>query len=347
MPLKIYFNSKYKTNLLHTGVDRVAEAYKKYLSERYSVSELRYSFNNKILKNIEEQVVLSRYKIAKNVIVIHPTNTAPIKKMNAYEILVIHDLAFLDYPQGFSELFRKWYKFLIPTILKSKDHIITVSNFTKRRIIEEYGINDKKISVVRNGIWLPQNRKDSYNRVFKHFLAVGTLNARKNYLTIIRAHKALPSDIRKKYPLRIVGGWEKNYRNENIKSLLDESIILEGYVSEERLSYLYQNALAQISASKYEGFGLPVLESISYNIIPIVSDIPAFREIIGTDYPFIFNTENEKELSRYMLIMAKNPLDIYNDPLIKNKFEEKLNLYNWETTLRPLNNIINKQIKPE
>ena len=129
----IYINCKFKGVKRATGVQRVAAAYYKYLHQHHEhAGDLDYRTAGKLC-NIEEQAMGLRLFEASD-IVLHPANTAPLKKLAAYEFLVLHDMIFMDYPESYSRAFRMWYKSLIPRIAASKDHIITVSAFSKQRI---------------------------------------------------------------------------------------------------------------------------------------------------------------------------------------------------------------------
>jgi len=342
--MKVLFNSKYKTNKIHTGVDRVARAYYGYLNKYYNLDEYDYLYKNKYLKNIEEQFLLP-FEAVNYTFVIHPGNTAPIIKMNAFEILVIHDLAFLDFPEGFNSIFSYWYKILIPKIIQTKNHIVTVSKFSKERIVEEYNIDPENITVIPNGYSLISYEILPNHSEFNHFLAVGTFNKRKNHITIIKAHKRLPSDIRQRYPLRIVGGWENNYQDDNLSTLVDEHIIIEGYINEDRLNQLYKNALALISASKYEGFGLPILEAIARGTIPLVSNIPPYIEILGSEYPLLFESENVDKLANVMYDLTAERKNIIYRFNLKKQFKLILDHHQWDNNLVALRNIIENQNK--
>jgi len=338
----IYFNCKYKTNENSTGVDNVAKAYNDFLQRFYEVREFNYSYSSTIKKNMEEQLFFPKKTFAKNDIVIHPTNTAPLRKLNAIEILVLHDLAYVDYPEGFSRAFRMWYKFMVPKLLKSKNHIVTVSKFSKQRIIKYYGVNPKKISIVCNGInELKLNFNFEKNEP-EHFLAVGSLTRRKNHKCVVRAHKKLPTELRKKFPLKIAGGKSSYFNNSGIDDEVDQYIDILGYVNSSKLKSLYERSLAYISASKYEGFGLPILEALSYGKHIICSDIPPYKEIVGESYKHLFPDGKEGELAKLMEQVASNADHYFaDDNLVKKRFD-LAGKYLWSNTLIDLKNIIEK-----
>lgn len=338
----IFINSKYRTNKKFTGVDNVALAYTEFLKEYYKVKEINYQHSSTLKKNIEEQLFIQGKKIKQNDIIIHPTNTAPIRKLKGTEILVLHDLAFIDYPSGFNNLFRKWYHFLIPKLIKSKNHIITVSEFSKKRISEYYKVKADKISVVPNGIDTLKVGLDFTTFEPKHFLSVGSITERKNHLTIIQAHKMLPTNVRKKYPLKIIGG-RSNYFNEgDFSKQIDEHIHMLGYVGFSELQKLYIESLAFISASHYEGFGLPIIEALSYGKHILCSDIPPYKEILGNNYDYLFSPNDQIKLAEMMEFIASNDQLFFREKkLIQQRFNIAEN-YLWKNTLLKLDEVITR-----
>lgn len=320
-------------------MDRVANAYINYLSNRYETRVFNFQYSNTLFKNLEEQAFLLNSR--SNDIIIHPTNSGPLRKMTGKEIYVLHDTAYLDYPDGFSKLFVKWYSYMIPRLLSSKDLILTVSEFSKNSIIEKFNIPDSKIEVVRNGI--PKVYETDFNNYQpQHFLCVGSFSSRKASSVAIKAHRLLPKEIRRQYPLVMVGSFNSYFNEEGVKSLIDDHIVLKGFVEEPELHDLYLNSVALISTSRFEGFGLPLVESFARGKHVICTDINPHVEILGENYHYFFKKDNIDELKS---LMEKTILDldnlffnaetIHNRYLIANKFL-------WSKTLTKLDDVIKK-----
>src|SRR6185369_9969683 len=161
----------------------------------------------------------------------------------------------------------------------------------KQGIIEHYGVPEDKILVTHIPALpvapLPEaERKAELQKLglSKPFiLFVGTIDPRKNVIGLIDAYRALPKKLRDEYSLVIVGRIEINTDAElsAIKSARQEGydVVHAGYVSDQTKHALYHSASLFVSASKYEGFGMPLLEAMSYGIPCAFINIPAFTEI--------------------------------------------------------------------
>ena len=222
-------------------------------------------------------------------------NVAPLLYTN--KITCLHDIAFERHPEFFSKKFVLYYRWLIPKVLNTSKHIITVSEFSKKEIASFYGISNEKITVVPNASAFNASTAEPVVEVHTkpYFLFVGSLDPRKNLLFLL---KAFTLSGLKDVDLVIVGAshasFAVNPELEQYRSL--NNIIFTGYISDSELRNYYAGALALINPSLYEGFGLPVAEALSMNCPVLASDIEAFREVGGTDVVY-FNTSDVAELS--------------------------------------------------
>jgi len=211
-------------------------------------------------------------------------------KIKAKKIVTIHDLFFHHFAKDFSFFDRNIYRKKTLQACKDADHIVAISHSTKNDIVEILGVNPKKISVVYqscNDIF--QNPQEI--NVLKKFeglpssfaLFVGSLNHRKNILGLVSALATLPPENR--IPLVIVGNGHKKFVNflkdqAASKGVLS-SLVFVGALSNEDLLGLYRKARFTCLVSFYEGFGIPVLESLFSNTPVLVSNISALPEAAG------------------------------------------------------------------
>lgn len=204
-------------------------------------------------------------------------------------LTVIHDLTYKVHPETVENKNRAYLEKHVQQTVEH-DHIIAVSDFTKKEIEAHLGIR-KTVSVVPNGVGDLFIQAEDKKRK-EYILAVGTIEPRKNLLCLLEAYKRLPETLRKKHPLIIVGngGWG------DIQIPFDENISYTGYVEDSRLVELYKEARLFAFPSLYEGFGLPVLEALATNTPIVCSNIPPLKAIAG-DQATYFNPRNSKSIA--------------------------------------------------
>ena len=230
----------------------------------------------------------------KNNLLLNLCNTGPILLKNQ-QIATVHDLAFLKNEKWFGTVFRKWYAFMIPRLIKQSKSIITVSHFIKNEIQGQFNTSSDKIEVIPNKLCGFPVVQSSFEKEFKdiepksYFLMVGSDNPRKNFAFV---EKIFSNELRDEQ-LLIVGG-KNNHFNSDKKHIEAHNITRLGYTTTEQLMLLYMHCKAVIHPSLYEGFGIPILESFSFNCPVVCSDIPVFREVCE-DAAIYFDPEDERE----------------------------------------------------
>ena len=231
---------------------------------------------------------------------------------------VIHDLTYLDLPQYVTTRVRGDLTRFVPKTIARANFVITVSEFSKQRIAKNYRLDPNKILVTHIPPEAPHKLANAERRAHlqalgldgKHFiLFVGTVEPRKNLLTLLDAYTRLPADIQNKTALVIAGGigWHCQAEQEKMTQLQGSgvNIIHLGYVDDIARAALYQSAALFVSASKYEGFGMPTLEAMSYGTPCALSDIPVFHEVAG-DAALYFNPTDPADASRQMHALLRN-----------------------------------------
>lgn len=262
-------------------------------------------------------------------------------------VVTIHDLSYFYYPQEFLKKdfyqLKNWTKYSV----KKAQKIIAVSKTTKKDLINFYHLSDEKIEVIYNGCnKKTSSRKlktESIIRIPKPYLLyVGTLQPRKNLITLISAFNLLLKE-RPEYYLILAGkkGWLWQEIFAKVEELnLSDKVIFMGYLTDEKIVYLYKNASIFILPSFYEGFGIPILEAMNSNCPVIASNAPSLPEI-GGDACLYFDPKNPEELKAKIVELLTN--QVLRDGLIK-KGQNRVKLFSWEKcgqeTLKVLQNAI-------
>jgi glycosyltransferase involved in cell wall biosynthesis len=222
----------------------------------------------------------------------------PIKKA-----IVIHDLCFEDYPQYLQPANRNFLKRFVPTSVKTADLIITISQSTKSAILKHYHAKASKfiITPIPPGQPSLKTASPEINLPSKYILFMSTLEPRKNYINLARAYSLLPEKLKKEYGLVLAGarGWQVDESLEEIKFLQEQgnNIVLTGYVSEPDRAYLYKHAELLAMPSHYEGFGMPLLEAMSYGVPVAASDIAVFHEVAAEAAAY-FDKDDPKDIAK-------------------------------------------------
>jgi glycosyltransferase involved in cell wall biosynthesis len=213
-----------------------------------------------------------------------PGNTGPLGVTR--QILTIHDMASLDHPEWFEDKFGLWYRALLPRLIRRVRSIITVSQFSKERIVALSRIQTARVHVIPNGVdrsFRPASPEmisvalARFNLTRPYLLFVGSLEPRKNLQALLRAwrlgqfHGA---------NLAIVGAGSHVFPDMKLHSI-PANVSLLGCVPDDLLPALYSGAKGFVYPSVYEGFGLPSLEALSCGCPVAISDIPAHRETFG------------------------------------------------------------------
>jgi glycosyltransferase involved in cell wall biosynthesis len=247
-------------------------------------------------------------------------------------IVTIHDVFHLAF---FSKLkFREkiYAKLMYNKAITKSDLIITDSNFSKSEIIKYTNADPRKINVINCGVNLESfQKKKSSKQIFfnshklkkPYFLFVGNLKPHKNLNVLLKAHKILKND----YDLVIIG---KKKGLINIDSIFleqktDKTVHFFDSISDSEIPFFYQHATAFVFPSLYEGFGLPILESMSVGCPVICSNYASLPEI-AADSVLYFNPIDYLELINCMKQVIFNH-DL-RSKLIRKGFERVKN-FSW------------------
>ena len=205
-----------------------------------------------------------------------PANLAPLAWPR--NVVVIHDAAALRQPQWYSRGYVAWQRTVLPRIARRATHVLTVSEFSRREIVELMGVDEARISVIPGGVgdaFTPEADVEAAARAHglerPYVLTVASRVARKNLTALAPAARALAAE---GIELVAAGGDRPQFSAEDgVPGLRDL-----GAVDEEHLPGLYAGARAFVLASRYEGFGLTCLEAMASGTPVVASDRGALRE---------------------------------------------------------------------
>ena len=185
-------------------------------------------------------------------------------------VVTLHDLHFERDAGAMGLLDRLTFKAVVPRAARNAVRVLAVSERTKRDAIELYGIAPEKITVTPHGVDPTFSPGDGVHDGYALF--VGAVQARKDPLAALAAADAAG------LPLVVVGP-EKD--PALARQLRDRGADVRGWVDPGELAELYRRAAVLLLPSRYEGFGIPVLEAMASGTPVVLSDDPALREVAG------------------------------------------------------------------
>ena len=229
-------------------------------------------------------------------------------------VTTIHDAVWLRYPETMEK--KNWRRISkdIQYSVDRADRIVTVSESTKRDLIELLQVPAEKIVIASPGVDIKKYQKayseqerlavrNRYGLPEQYILCLGNLEPRKNIERLLQAYaQLLKNQVFSKYKLVLVGGKGWKYENifKQIEQLgLSEHVVFTGYVDEEDKVAIYQMAKLFVYPSLFEGFGMPVAEAMAAGVPVITSNVSSMPEVAG-DAGILVNPENVDNIADAM-----------------------------------------------
>lgn len=304
------------------------------------------NINNSRDRNIYEQfklpkIIKKRYPDA---IIHYPDTMAPILASNPV-VITVHDLAFKSVEGAFTWKQSLWKNIITDLSVRKAKKIIAITNFTKTEIEKHYPkVSRDKISVVYNGFNNFSKDKIDKSKVRKeiselkkpYILTVSTISPRKNVDGLIKAFNNISDKIEE--DLIIAGG--NGWMYEDVYNLVDklnlkDRVKFTGRINDEELKLLYSNARVFVFPSYYEGFGLPPIEAMAFDIPIASSNMSCMPEVLGNEVEYFdpYNADDiGKAITKCLNNVNKNKEIKYNNVLKRfawNKCGEEVSkIYN-------------------
>lgn len=228
-------------------------------------------------------------------------------------VLMVHDLSFVSFPQGFHRHEQWIYANLVRASVRSARHVLTVSQFSKQEMMQHWKLSSDAITVTYDGLdecyRPPAPQPLSFSESSPYILYVGNLHPRKNIIRLLEAFVRVKANGNFSHRLKVVGqaAWMAGDVFAAVReSGLGDQVDFTGYVSYEQLTALYQNAAVTVYPSLYEGFGLPVLEAMACGCPVVCSNTTSIPEVAG-DACVLVNPESSGEIAEGIRRILENP----------------------------------------
>jgi glycosyltransferase involved in cell wall biosynthesis len=271
------------------------------------------------------------------------------------QVLMIHDLSFKHYPQYISWYQRLYYRWFTLSFIRKAKKLITVSDFSKNDIIKNYRTPENKIAVIpgaaRKGFipldWEEKLAvKNGYADGREYFLFVGGVHPRKNLLNLLKAFSHFKKWQHSNMKLLVAGrlAWQYDDLLEKMKTYkYRDDVVLLGYLPEAQLQKVVGAAYALVYPSWFEGFGLPILESMQAGVPVICSNTSSMPEVAG-DAALLIDPASHDAIGKEMLAL-------YRSEGIRNAFIEKglqrVQSFSWDITAAAVYKELKQAVLPQ
>jgi glycosyltransferase involved in cell wall biosynthesis len=239
------------------------------------------------------------------------------------QVLFVHDLAFLHFPQFIAWHQRWYYQMFTKKFLRKANSIVTVSDYSKQDLINCYKINNEKIKVVNGAAnkdfkalsWQEKEQiKETFANGCEYFLCTGGIHPRKNLINLLKAFSLFKKWQQSNMKLLVAGrlAWQYEDILEKLKTYkYKDDVVLLGYLPDEQLVKITGAAYAMVYPSFFEGFGLPILEAMQSEVPVITSNAGSMPEVGGE--AALYANPNDPDA------IAKHMLNIYKDESLRSR----------------------------
>lgn len=303
--MKIYFDIRWSGN---HGIGRVSRV----LEERLKLEYLEVS-GNPASPFDPMRLLLAMLKLPSKCLVFNPGYNAPFFLVRPY-IFIIHDLNHIDRPENSNFLKKLYYRLVMRRACKSAFKVLTVSEFSRQRIIDWADVPESHVVNIGNGV------DDSFSPTtppfspgYEYLLCVSNRKPHKNEKRLLVAFSQASIDV----TIRIV------FTGKATESLLQlcenlqikDRVVFLGFIPDSCLPGLYRGALALLFPSLYEGFGLPVVEAMACGTPVVTSKTTSLPEVAG-DAALLVDPLNTDEITQALE-------RIVNDAALRAELTEK------------------------
>jgi glycosyltransferase involved in cell wall biosynthesis len=268
-----------------------------------------------------------------------------IEKTGTKSVVTIHDVIFKRFPELYKPADRKIYARKVKHACEVADRIIAISNQTKSDLLEFFNVKPEKVEVIYqpiNPVYFEEVSDGTLQAVREIYvlpevfmLAVGTIEARKNLESILKAMELLD----RKIPLVVVGRKTKYLQTiQHLIQKLKGQLVFLHQVDDRDLSRIYRLAKLMLYPSVYEGFGLPIVEAQACGC-PVITSKGSSMPEAGGDGAHYVQAQNEHDIKQAIERLLDN--EEYRDDLVR-KGKENARRFTPETYAQQLMELYKK-----
>ena len=259
-------------------------------------------------------------------------------------VLVMHDINFEHRPGDLPWLARKYYLRFFPRYARKATRIVTVSEYSRRDIINQYDVSEDCVDLAYNGVnerYKPISEETAVSVRQEltggspYFIFVGSIHPRKNITTLLKAFQLFKDEIKGNYKMVLVG--EKFFLTRPMEEQLEKmtnkkDVIFTGRLSPAKLNEAIGAAWAMTFVPYFEGFGIPIVEAMKCGVPVIASKVTSLPEIAGDAALFVI-PESPGSIRDAMIRIVRDK-GLRNELIEKGSNRAKK--FNWDYTSNTL-----------
>lgn len=328
IPGKVGGTASYLMNLLK-GLERVDDENEYFIfTSKSNYETFNFSKNNfkTVVCDLDNakrfnRVIYTSTKLPSRIknnnidIMFFPTYVRCIQKIKGTKIISnVHDIQYKHFPENFSFIKKVLFSIAYPISLRKSNANICISNFVKKDIISNYkNINPNNFEVIYNAIDFEKfelNDKISFDNFGNklglekknYILSVASLLPHKNISTLINAFSVYKNKNQNSNIKLVLVGLKDKSTNDLVKLIAENeiqtSVVIPGFVSDNDLNLLYNNATIFVSSSLFEGFGMPPVEAMYRGIPVITTKCTSLPEVTMGEAIYYNNPTDAEDLAR-------------------------------------------------
>jgi glycosyltransferase involved in cell wall biosynthesis len=274
-------------------------------------------------------------------------------RTNTPQLLVIHDLNFIHYPDDLPEIISRYWRKYTPAFAKKASRIVTVSEYSKQDIVKQFSVDPSKIDVVHNGVnedykplEIHEQRlvRESLTDGAPYFIFVSSIHPRKNLQRLLPAFDMFRSKTDEPVKLVVVG--KRFWLNEELdkvytEMLHREDVIFTDRLEADQLGRVLGAALGSVYVSYFEGFGIPVIEAFQCGVPVVTSNVTSMPEVAG-NAALLVNPFSIEEISKALFDLWSN-VELRSELIRRGN--ERVKQFSWDKAATKFWEVIEKTVK--
>lgn len=280
-----------------------------------------------------------------------PCNTGPIAVRE--QVVTLHDAAIFDHPDWFSRSFVQTYRWLWPQLARRVRRIVTVSDYSRSRVAAALGIPMDSIEVVPNGVSSrfhpvePQIISEVASRYGvecqRYFVTLSTIEPRKNLALVMRAWEKAAAKCPAGTRLLLLGGGGAAhiFSADKASDITGNGVLRAGFVPDADLPALLAGACGLLYPSRYEGFGLPLLEAMACGTPTVTTALTSLPEVGGKATIYV-DADDGDDLARQIIRLASEP-SLRQE--LREAGLERARIFSWEAATRRMDHILRRDLQ--